>query len=157
MAKQKKHTKQIKETSNKPTINKVILVALPVLTIIAVLSYYYFFTYKNSVPKVTENIKGAKDSWSFELPIPDNSIKLASNRTADIQQITIQSTKTPDEIHSFYKNVLFDKDYVLESESQDDGFTTKIYVSNDRTATIMAREQTGENYSIASIEISEKK
>jgi hypothetical protein len=126
---------------------------LLVLVIMSGVSYYMFLNFKNTVPQVSENVKGAKDSWTFEYPIPENSIRLASNRTAEIQQLTIQSERSPEEVHSFYQNVFFDQNFRLESESQDDGFTTKVYVSDGKTATVVASGQTGETYSIASIEI----
>ena len=145
MAKEKK-IKKIPE-------NLILFLLLAGFTVLSGVSYFLFNSYRSNIPKEMQEVKGSKDEWSFDFPIPIDSFKLASNRTSDIQQITIQTAKTPKEVHSYYQNVFLDQNWKLESEAENDGFTIKKYVSENKVATVMASTQTGENYSIASIEI----
>jgi hypothetical protein len=131
----------------------ILLLMLVGFVLLSGVSYFMFNSYRYNIPQAPREVKGSKDEWSFDLPIPIDSFKLASNRTSDIQQITIQTAKTPEEVQIYYQNVFLDQNWKLDSESEEDGFFIKEYISEGKTASVVASAQTGENYSIASIEI----
>ena len=136
------------------TISKIRMeiIILTFLAATAVASYFIFLSYKPMVAMPVPDVKGAVTPV-FELPLPRESETISYNTTLESQNMIIKTTRTPDEIHQFYKNVMRDKGFEIESEKERDRFLIKEYTDERRTVTVITTVQETDKMTIAGIEI----
>ena len=136
------------------TISKIRMeiIILTFLAATAVASYFIFLSYKPMVAMPVPDVKGAVTPV-FELPLPRESETISYNTTLESQNMIIKTTRTPDEIHQFYKNVMRDKGFEIESEKERDRFLIKEYKDERRTVTVITTVQETDKMTIAGIEI----
>ena len=128
------------------------IIILTFLAATAVASYFIFLSYKPMVAMPVPDVKGAVTPV-FELPLPRESETISYNTTLESQNMIIKTTRTPDEIHQFYKNVMRDKGFEIESEKERDRFLIKEYKDERRTVTVITTVQETDKMTIAGIEI----
>ena len=136
------------------TISKIRMeiIILTFLAATAVASYFIFLSYKPMIATPVPNVKGAVTPV-FELPLPRESESISYNTSLEAQNMIIKTTRTPDEIHQFYKNVMRDKGFEIESEKERDQFLIKEYKDERRTVTVITTVQETDKMTIAGIEI----
>lgn len=134
--------------------SKNVLGLLPLL----ILSFYTYVLFTSYAPKVlaeVREVKGAK-TGSFILPYPKDAVKIASNKTFNIEQTTLQVNQPIEKVQEFYKNILFLDDWEIEKITKNDPtFITTIFKKKKRKISINTSKQ-GEdnpNSTIVSIEI----
>ena len=129
---------------------------LPLIVAIA-LSIAVYINFQNYRPKILtriQEIKGYK-TYSIGLPYPQNSEKIAYIETSESKQITFRTTRTLRDVHDFYKNVLFNNGWEVESETDDSTHILTKYKKDKEYTTVLAVEQEP-GITIASVEITER-
>lgn len=118
----------------------------------AIASYFVFLSYEPVIAMPIPNVKGTVTPV-FELPLPKDSESISYNTSLEAQNMIIKSSRTPSEIHQFYKNVMRDKGFEIETEKERDQFLIKEYKNDRRTITIVTTVQESDKMTIAGIEI----
>lgn len=84
-------------TQDKRTLALYAAVALAFLG-----SYTLFFLYKPQNIIQPEQVKGEQTSYTSSVPYPAGSRELSVDQTDGTRQTTLQTTKSPEEVASFY-------------------------------------------------------
>jgi len=109
-------------------INTAAKLYLPLIVALA-LSIAVYINFQNYRPKILtriQEIKGYK-TYNIGLPYPQNSEKIAYTETSESKQITFRTTRSLKDVHDFYKNVLFNNGWEIESETDEDTHLVKKY------------------------------
>jgi hypothetical protein len=138
-----------------PETKKLILF-LALLAILSGAVYINFLRYTPKKLREVNEVKGFKSQEEFVLPYPRYSKKIGETETSESRQVTIETEKTPQEIHNFYKNILLDKGWEVESEGLHDDFQVSKFKNEDKLITVVSSRQKDSGTSIASIEISNR-
>ncbi|HLD50744.1 hypothetical protein A3K34_03630 [candidate division WWE3 bacterium RIFOXYC1_FULL_40_10] len=132
---------------------KKILYLLPVVVALLFASYIYFNRYQPKSIRQVEEVKGKHvGSKEEEITYPLGAKNVSYNDTSSKIQATFQTNKTPEEIMSFYKAVLMDKDWELDSEGDENGFYISYYRKDSQRIKILASFQSSDEETLVSVE-----
>ncbi len=94
-------------------------------------SYYYFLTYQPKVLVELREVKGMSTNSERELipnlAYPLDTKQLSITKGSNSQQITFQSSKSPQEVQEFYSNIFLADNWRVKSQGAVDNFSTSYY------------------------------
>ena len=124
------------------------------LLTISTVSYVYFVKYQPKILKKIEEVKGIAKTSDTELFYPANAERMGFNRTGESTQIVYKTTKTQDEIQSFYKILLADLNWEVESISKNQDSLIYKFKKDSKLVTIMSQKE--QDHLIVSVEIGKR-
>lgn len=110
-----------------PIREKIAAILLIPLVILAGYTYVNFSDFAPKKLVAVEEVKGAKKENDIRLPYPETYEIISEDRTENTKQITLTSTKTPEEVQAFYKNVMEARDFKLRTSGEAGIFFTSEY------------------------------
>lgn len=132
---------------------KTAYVLLGALGTFSIFSYILFQTYEPKVLKQLQEVRGIKSDASSFLPYPQDAREIGMSKTKNGRQITLETTKSPQEVQTFYKNVLIAKGWKVESRGVSGTFESTIYKKKNEKIVISTSKQGNSEYSFLSIDI----
>lgn len=131
-------------------------VLIPALLLsLALYSYGSFSNFKPKSLVPVREVKGVKveEDERIKLPFPENYKIIGRNIKDGNEHITYQTSQTPKNIQTFYRNIMISKDWTMESTSKAGIFTTTKYESANKGVSVTTSsqpidEQTGKEVTI---------
>jgi len=94
-----------------------------------------------------------RTAQNLGIPCPQKSQKISSVQTTELTQITFRTEKTPEEIQEFYTNIAREKEWKVQSQSENENFFVSKYKRNDDVITVLASKPIENELTLASVEI----
>ena len=119
-------------------------------------SYWFFASYKPKALSEIREVRGyqvQQEADVFDLPYPRYATGLATDQTLNTKKFTFQTDKSPQEVQSFYSNILFADDWKLKKEGNTDNFFTTEYKKNNLSVTVWSYYDKDALLTFASVEI----
>jgi len=119
-------------------------------------SYWFFASYKPKALSEVREVRGyqvQQETDAFDLPYPRYAKGLASDQTLNTKKFTFETDKSPQEIQSFYSNILLGDDWKLKKEGSTGNFFTTEYKKGDLSVTIWSYYDSDALMTFASVEI----
>ena len=120
-------------------------------------SYWLFASYR---PKALSEIREVRGYTTqneeidvFDLPYPRYAKGLASDQTLSTKKFTFETDKSPQEIQSFYNNILLEDSWKLEKEGNIDYFYTSEYKKDNLSIIVWSFYDESAKLTFASVEI----
>jgi hypothetical protein len=118
-------------------------------------SYWFFSSYKPKALSEIREVRGyqVQEKDAFDLPYPKYATGLASDQTLNTKKFTFQTDKSPQEIQSFYSNILLADDWKLKKEGALDNFYTSEYKKDNYTVMVWSYYDSDAKMTFASVEV----
>lgn len=134
-----------------------VLIGSAFIYILFVGTYWLFSSYRPKALSELREVRGyqttKQEADVFDLPYPRYAKGLASDETLNSKKFTFETDKSPQDIQSFYKNILLEDDWELEKEGNIDFFYTSEYEKSDKTVTVWSYYDQDAKLTFASVEI----
>ncbi len=119
-------------------------------------SYWFFASYKPKALSEVREVRGyqvQQETDVFDLPYPRYATGLATDQTLNTKKFTFQTDKSPQEVQSFYSNILLGDDWKLKKEGNTDNFYTAEYKKDNLSVTVWSYYDKDALLTFASVEI----
>jgi len=126
------------------------------ITILFVGSYWFFAGYRPKALSEIREVRGYKTQQEtdvFDLPYPRYAKSLAADQTLNSKKFTFETDKSPQDIQTFYKNILLEDDWELKKEGNIDYFYTSEYKKDNLSVMVWSYYETDAKLTFASVEI----
>jgi len=134
-----------------------VLIGSALVYLLFVGSYWFFASYRPKALREIREVRGYQTSEQetdvFDLPYPRYAKGLASDETLNSKKFTFETDKAPQEIQTFYKNILLEDDWEIEKEGSIDYFYTSEYEKDKMTITVWSYYDQNAKLTFASVEI----
>ena len=127
-----------------------------IIYVLFVGSYWFFSSYRPKALSEVREVRGYKaqqETDVFDLPYPRYAKGLASDQTLNSKKFTFQTDKSPQEVQSFYSNILLEDDWELKKEGSTDSFFTTEYKKDNLVVTVWSYYDSDVKMTFASVEI----
>jgi len=122
------------------------------LVVISVISYLNFTNYQPKILKKVGEVKGIKKTSEKDIVYPTDAEKISSTQTNVSSQATFKTSKSQNEVESFYKFIFSDLGWDIESVTSTQDSLILKYKKPGSLATIIAQKDLEKT--LVSIEIS---
>lgn len=129
------------------------LAPLLLITSLTIGSIYYFYTYQPKKLTAITEVKGVRTTKIDDLPLPPESSLIASSKSTSASQTTFRSNTSTDDIEIFYKTILLEKGWIIDTEFITQDALVSKYKKGDYLISVTA-SQAKNQPSIGSLEIS---
>ena len=138
--------------SNKVKFGSAIFIVIALFSV----SYWNFSSYQPKALTELREVKGYKTSSQSELdlPYPRYATGVANDETSNSKKFTFKTDRSPEQIQSFYENLLLEEGWRLKKEGSIDNFYTAEYRRDDLSISVWASFEDESNLTFASVEIS---
>ncbi len=99
---------------NDASISKKSVIVLSVLSALTIVSFYTFTAFSPKALSQVSEVQGLRTD-SRQLPVPYDSEHLSEYKTDSGYVVTVQTSKTIDELKSFFENGLRSKDWRIDN------------------------------------------
>lgn len=142
-------TQKIKHTLK--VFGPTVLVLMLFLT-----SYLLFSSYRPKAIQELREVKGFSsiENDIFDIPRPRYAKSVSQDTSTNSKSFTFQTDRSPQEIRSFYDNVLLKENWRIKKEGSIDNFLNVDYRKDDYLLTLWASYEESTNLTFASVEIS---
>ena len=124
------------------------------LLLVAAGAYLNFFLYRPKVLKQVKEVRAFKTSKSIrDLPYMQGTKELGVTETLAGKQITLEVARTPEDVQSFYKNVLLEKGWEVENNIERADLIIDKYKNNDYLATITISKEKNADVTVVGINL----
>ncbi len=121
-----------------------------IATLLILLSIYSYGSFTSFKPKTlipAKEVKGTEsdEEGKIKLPYPENYKVIGRTQKNGNEHITYKTTRTPEEIQTFYRNVLISKEWEIDATGNAGIFTTTRYKFEDNQIDITTSQQSNED------------
>ncbi len=117
-----------------------LLLTIPLL-VLSVLTYSKFNKFKPKSIVPVEEVHGVKYEPKVNLPLPNDNNVIGSIKTGITDQKTYETQLSPEDVQTYYKNILLSKDWELKSDSKVGIFLVSDYEKNGSEVIITSSQQ----------------
>lgn len=116
-----------------------------------------YVNFNVSKPKINRNeekeVRGSKTGSAYTIPYPTEYEEIRVDETNESRQITLAVEKSPQEVQDFYKMILLERGWEIETETKGNTFYgTEYKLKKNRINIVSAREENSKS-TIVSISI----
>ncbi len=133
-----------------------IVLGTSLITILFAGSYWLFASYRPKALSEIREVRGYKTQQEtdvFDLPYPRYAKSLAADQTLNSKKFTFETDKSPQDIQTFYKNILLGDDWELKKEGNIDYFYTSEYKKDNLSVMVWSYYEADTKLTFASVEI----
>jgi len=126
------------------------------ISILFVGSYWLFASYRPKALSEIREVRGYHTQSEvdiFDLPYPRYAKGVASDQTLNTKKFTFETDKSPQEIQTFYKNILLEDDWKMKKEGNIDYFYTSEYKKDNLSVIVWSFYDSDAKLTFASVEI----
>ena len=90
-------------------------------------SYYFFQSYRPTLAKQVQQVKGAATLDNNGIPFPSSAEKISANVTSGAKQVSYYSQQSKEELQAYYNNILTSDKWAVESQGTYSDFIISRY------------------------------
>ena len=95
-------------------------------------TYGNFSSFRPQIPEAHKQVKGANTQDKTRLPYPENYEVISISEESDGEHTTYRTSNSPENIQTFYRNILIPSGWEITSTGTSEIFTTTKYKQQKR-------------------------
>jgi hypothetical protein len=119
------------------------------------LTTVFYIRFQNYKPKVLQRLTEVRGIAIEKeiLPYPIGSNKISETKTSSLEQITLKTSATHEKINTFYKNILLEDNWKIETEELNESFNIVKFKKDKEIITIISSKESEKGHTVFSVEI----
>ncbi len=114
---------------------------------LSIYTYGNFAGFRPQIPEAHKQVKGTSTQDKTHLPYPENYEVIGTSQESDGEHTTYRTSNSPENIQTFYKNILVPGGWEITSSGTSDIFTTTKYKQQKKEVEVTTSFQSSDEQS----------